>query len=182
MIVLVIFEKLPRFRLSFDRRQVFGADHTAHMYYTLSKKFVQFIKKCSPYKGIIIGKLKRCIKQFLNLFLFVKIFILPGCLFNYTQKIFLLALSRYKIQIFKKKFKCNEHLRSVAWAWKLFLTINFLQRMSEMNKRIMYNNFLTVRNKKSTWSKIFFELCKIYTVKISARSKHFFFFGIKGFR
>jgi hypothetical protein len=48
--VLVIFEKLPRFQLSSDWRQIFAADRMAH---------TEHCKKIfSSYKGINIGKLK----------------------------------------------------------------------------------------------------------------------------
>jgi hypothetical protein len=69
-IVLVIFEKLLRFQLSSDRRQIFATDCTAHTVHC-PKIFFENFKQFSYYKGISIGKLKMCKTAIFELIFFL---------------------------------------------------------------------------------------------------------------
>jgi hypothetical protein len=80
MIVLVIFEKLSRFWLASDWRQIYGADRTAHTVHCQKN----FIRKFS-YKGNNTGKLKMYKKANLNILFWGDNRFLHLFLLNYTQ-------------------------------------------------------------------------------------------------
>jgi hypothetical protein len=67
--MLVIYEKLQRFQLSSDRRQIFAADRTAHTVHCQKILFENF-QKCSSFKGINTGRLKMCKKTIFELMFF----------------------------------------------------------------------------------------------------------------
>ncbi len=135
-IVLVIFEKLPRFWLSSDWRQIFRADH---------------FRKCSSKKVITIGKIKECNKTISLLFLlnYTRMYILTEKFKNRKNCLNILC-----ILLFVCYKLCNIYIIKIfkAWAWKFILKIIFYSTLSEtkilfystvleMNKRIIPNNF-----------------------------------------